>query len=102
MSKIIQFPKCQKCTDFYKFLVRWNDGVTFQGDTLEECFRKQKDYFEPEITMGEYLDRFRQRLENVTNTYYDFRDVPGLVSVLLENEFLEVNVVENGLDDKPD
>lgn len=102
MSKIIQFPKCRRCANFYKFLVRWTDGAVFQGDTLEECFRKQKDVFEPEITMDEYMDRFRQRLENVTNTYYDFRDVNGLVAVLIENEFLEVTIGGDTVDeDKP-
>lgn len=100
MSKIIQFPKSVKTKDFYKFLIRWTDGATFQGDTLEECFRKQKDLFEPEITMSEYLDRFRQRLENVTNTYYDYSDVRGLAMVLIENELLEVNVVGDDEIDK--
>ena len=103
MSKIIQFPKSKKAADFYRFLVRWTDGATFEGVTLDECFRKQKDVFEPEITMAEYLDRFRQRLENVTNTYYAFTDVNGLVAVLIENEFLEVHVAtEEPALDKPD
>ena len=97
MCKIIQFPKTLRTAEFYKFLVRWSDGAIFSGDTIEECFRKQKDVFEPECSMDEYLERFRQRLENVNNTFYSFRTIAGLVRVLVENGFLEVLTVnDNG------
>ena len=95
MGKIIQFPKTLKSAEFYKFLVRWSDGVMFSGATIEECFRKQKDVFEPECSMDEYLERFRKRLENVNNTFYSFRTIKGLVKVLVENEYLEVLTVND-------
>ena len=90
MCKIIQFPKNKNTADFYKFLVKWSDGVIFTGNSVEECFRKQKDFFEPEITMEEYLERFRKRLENVTGTYYAYKDIDELVDVLVENGFMIV------------
>ncbi len=90
MCKIIQFPKTKRSADFYKFLVRWSDGAIFMGDSIEECFRRQKDAFEPECSMEEYLERFRERLENVNNTYYSYTDVAGLVEVLVDNDYLEV------------
>ena len=90
MSKILQFPKTSKSADFYRFLVKWSDGMVFAGASVEECFRRQKDYFEPEFSMDEYLERFRIRLENVTGIYYDYTDVNGLCDVLIENGYLEV------------
>jgi len=90
MGMILQFPKTTKTEEFYRFLVRWSDGMVFAGGTVEECFRKQKDYFEPEFSMDEYLERFRTRLENVTGIYYDYTDVNGLCQVLIENGYLEV------------
>ena len=90
MAIIIQFPKTPRVENFYRFIVRWTDGDQFTGNSLEECFRKQKDRFEPEFSMAEYLERFRKRLEIVTGVYYDYRDVKGLVAVLTENGFLEV------------
>ena len=90
MGKVIQFPKTKKAADFYKFLVRWSDGPVFVGDTIEECFRKQKDMFEPECSMSEYLERFRESLENVDDTYYHYKDIAGLVDVLVEKGYLEV------------
>ena len=94
MGKILQFPKNRKSAEFYRFMVRWSDGAVFAGDSVEECFRKQKDFFEPEFTMDEYLERFRERLENVTGVYYSYRDISGLVDVLVENGYLEVISVD--------
>ena len=102
MCKIIQFPKNQKVAEFYKFLLRWSDGVMFAGDSVEECFRNQKDVFEPECSMMEYLERFRERLENVTGTYYSYTNIQGLVDVLVENEYLEVLEREDVYEGKPD
>ena len=90
MGKIIQFPKTSRVAEFYRFLVRWSDGAVFAGDTIDECFRKQKDFFEPECSMVEYLERFRNRLEVVDNTFYDYKDIKGLVRVLVEKGYLEV------------
>lgn len=91
MCVIIQFPKTRRVEQFYsRFLVRWSDGAKFAGDTVEECFRKQKDCFEPEYSMEEYLERFRNRLEVVTGTFYGYKDLAGLIAVLEENGYLEV------------
>ena len=95
MGTIIQFPKNKRVAEFYKFLVKWSDGVIFRGNSLEECFRKQKDLFEPEISMNEYMEQFRKRLENVTGVFYNYRTVTGLINVLKENDYLEV-LVWNG------
>ena len=90
MGELIMFPKTERARQFYKFLVRWDDGVTFSGDTIEECFRKQKDVFEPEISMNEYIDRFITRIENVTNTYYSIHTIAQLADVLTELGYLIV------------
>jgi hypothetical protein len=99
MATIIQFPKNLRTESFYRFLVRWSDGMQFIGSSLEECFRKQKDMFEPEYSMDEYLDRFRARLLAVTGIYYHYTDVAGLVDVLVENGYLEV-IRKDGLEEK--
>ena len=90
MGEIIRFPKNDRVRQFYRFLIRWSDGVEFVGDTVEECFRRQKDLFEPHVSMNEYLDLFRTRLENVNETYYDFVTIGQLVDVLVDLGYLEV------------
>lgn len=95
MGKIIQFPKDKRTAEFYRFLVKWSDGVMFRGDTIEECFRQQKDIFEPEYSMNEYLERFRARLEDVTGEYYAYTDIKGLAKVLVENGYLQVLTVDD-------
>lgn len=90
MCTIIQFPKTLRAENFYKFIVRWTDGMTFAGRSVEECFRRQKDVFEPEYSMNEYLERFRYRLKVVTGIDYDYTDIAGLVDILVQEGFLEV------------
>jgi len=90
MCEIIRFPKTKKAAEFYQFLVRWNDGAEFYGRTLEECFIKQKNVFEPEFTMDEYLNRFKHRLKVVTGTDFNFTSIDNLCHILSDLGYLEI------------
>ena len=95
MCELIRFPNTRECTEFYKFLVRWQDGVEFRGNSLEDCFTKQKDLFESEFSLDEYLERFRQRLKVYTGKEYAFTDVQGLCNILCDLGLLEVLEVDD-------
>ena len=94
MGKVIRFPRNRDSTEFYKFILRYEDGAEFKGATLEEAFCNQKDYWEPEISMVEYLERMRDRLLFTTGCLYKFTNISELISTLESLNLIEVGTYE--------
>lgn len=90
MAKIIKFPSTEIVREFYRFTMKYSDGVIIKGDSYEELFRKQKDLFEPEISMREYTERLRDRLLVIYGKFYEFKTYDELIEILKEKELIEL------------
>ena len=90
MGVIINFPKLCNTEVSPKCLIKYTDGKTFSGNSVEEAILEQKDYWDTAMPLSDYLEQMRDRLFVITGEQYSFNTISELAEVLTSLGYIEV------------